>query len=219
MISHVTVLDSVGYSLSVNRVCAGFFRIISLKFIRYSTLPCNLSGNMFIQLNYCSSETRNPVSLNTTQSDIRTMSCSTGRSLDIWMHQRIAHVMIRNVVVANGSAKSGGNINIWMTLFPENLNTVEVINSLIIEGSATHSGGVHVLLDDNVTDCYQPQYTNFSNSIAFRNTTFHLNHALHEYRSAGGGFSFFHDEPISFCHYQTSIVFNNCTFSNNYAKT
>ncbi len=222
-LSHVAVLDSIRYSLSINAVCGGNVEITSSKFVRclqgFSN-ACSYAGIVFVSLDQCPSPSSS-MSFIIAESTISSSQALSGRGLIIWINRPSVNVIIRDVTIANGSGVFGGNVKIKMKIFRDNPNTVQFMNVLIINGSAQHGGGIHIILEHSDSNNYRNQLTltqQRANEITFVNTTFQGNNATYK-NGSGGGFSNSHSGSVGLDNTLTEINFINCTFSNNSAQT
>ena len=218
-LSHIEIKESKSYSLTVFEVCGGFVNITNSFFKRCMLPTCKYADNVQIWLVDCNANHLGPTSLLLASSTISFGSQRSelrGRGLFLYIHQPMVSVTVVGVTIANGSAKYGGNVDIYMSSNPS--LKVQFINSWIVNGNAKHGGGLHIRIKPPVLYCGLSWRFNASNSqVSFINTTFQGNHARVK-RGSGGGFSASQLGQIGLCYSLVKLSFVKCTFIHNYAK-
>ena len=220
-ISHITITDSNGPSLSIAKVCSGFVNITNSLFKKCMLLTCEYSNNVQIFFDNCSANYLEPTSLNLAISSIsfgnRQLNRQSSKGLYLRIHQPMVNVTVANVTIANGSAKYGGNVKIHMIIFASNSSQVKFINSRIIKGNAEHGGGVYIHLFPHTFYCNSSS-TASSSEISLIGTAFEENCATLQ-NGSGGGLSIIYEGQIGLCYSPVKVTINRCVFIHNCAKT
>ena len=221
-LSHVTIKESIGFSLSIDTVCRGYVNITNSLFKKWmpSSYIVKYSDNVRIFYSHCTVNHLAPASLLLANSSILFEGGkSRGRGLLLQINQPMVTIIVTNVTIANGTAEyAGGNIEIQMLIFEVNSSRVEFRNSHIVNGSAMYGGGmyIHLIRHNGTYYCSPLQYLNAaSNQISFINTTFEKNYASSH--GHGGGVSVTIHGGL--CFSRINITFDSCNFTHNSART
>ena len=214
-ISELTVTNSLGYSIIIDNVCQGSFQIFDSLFANSKCTggKCNNSGNLRVWLRDETCPQPVPVALLLKRSQFvydHPSKNFQGKSIQFSIYQPMVTVIVQEVIVSNGSAIFGGNIQIHMFSHYQNLTQIIFSKCLIQNGFSNHGGGVYVILAENVHNSHDALFKTNA-LISFSDTLLEGNYV----NNSGG--ALYVDLIASRAFSISKLLFFNCTFINNSA--
>ena len=103
--------------------------------------------------------------------------------LNVHIGSTNVHVMMANSIVKGNEGHYGGNMALFIALFNVNNSRIIIKNSHILEGRATHGGGINILLSEwkqaeNNELSLCPSHHGIQNLVLINNTHFRKNSAF-----------------------------------------
>ena len=213
-ISELTVTNSLGYSIIIDNVCQGSFQIFDSLFANSKCTrgKCDNSGNLQVLLTNKTCPQPAPVTLLLRHSQFVYDHPSRnfqGKNINFLVYQPMVTVIVKEVIVSNGSAFLSGNVLLYVLRRFQNLTQVNFSDCFIQNGFSSNGGGVYITFTENLNCSYDGLGTR--TLISFSNTHFESNHA----KNSGG--ALYVDFIASKAFLINELTLFNCTFINNSA--
>ena len=102
----------------------------------------------------------------------------TAGGLNVEIYNTNVHVKITNVTAKGNTGYNGGNMALFVTLFTTNYGSIIIENSHILEGRATHGGGINIVTKPKEMENNKGllcQHHGIQHFLKITNTLFHKN--------------------------------------------
>ena len=135
----------------------------------------------------------------------------TSGGLNVEIRSANVHVIIANITTKGNNGFYGGNLALFVALFTKNYSSIIIENSRILEGRATHGGGISILIKQRNNEGLLCLPRGVQYFLKISNTLFHKNSA----KITGGAMYIIYNELGTNTGINRQVTIMKCNFTEN----